>query len=86
MVITERKVLNSKSYQADAIAYPAAGGSATDILLDAMRATRQDAPAKDKGTQAALEWLAKTFPEVLRPPVCPEPLQPGPKCPSSASK
>jgi polyhydroxyalkanoate synthesis regulator phasin len=86
LVILSNSASDRDRTLAAAIAYPAAGGSATDILLDAMRATRQDAPAKDKGTQAALEWLAKTFPEVLRPPVCPEPLQPGPKCPSSASK
>jgi ribosomal protein S7 len=67
-----------------AIAYPAAAGSATEVLLDAIREGHSDAPAKEKGTTAALEWLAKTFPDVLRPPLCPEPLQPGLKCPSSA--
>ena len=65
-----------------AIAYPtAAAGSATEILLDAIRVRHPDAPAKERGTEAALEWLAKTFPDVLRPPVCPQPLQPGLKFP-----
>jgi ribosomal protein S7 len=73
---------------AAAIAYPAAGGSATDILFDAIRAAHPDAaPAKEKGKQVALEWLAKTFPEALHP-VCPPPLQRQPdlKCPPSASQ
>jgi len=69
-----------------AIAYPAAAGSATEVLLDAIRAGHPDAPAKDKGTEAALEWLAKTYPDLLRPPVCPKPLQLGLKCPLSASQ
>jgi hypothetical protein len=47
---------------------------------------RPDAPAKDKGTQAALEWLAGQFPDLLRPAACPEPPQPyelsGLKCPA----
>jgi len=59
-----------------AIAYRAAAGSATDVLLDAIRAGHPDAPAKEAGTEAALAWLAKTFPNVLRPPLCPPPLQP----------
>ena len=67
-----------------AIAYPTAGGSATEVLLDAIRAGHPDAPVKEKGTEAALEWLAKTFPDVLRPPLCPKPLQPGLECPPSA--
>jgi hypothetical protein len=46
------------------------------VLLDAIRAAHPDAPAKDKGTEAALAWLAEKFPDVLRPPVCPQPLQP----------
>ena len=65
-----------------AIAYPAAGGSATEFLLEAIRAGHPDAPAKEAGTEAALAWLATKFPDVLRPPVCPEPLEPGLKCPS----
>ena len=69
-----------------AIAYPTAAGSATEVLLDAIRAGHPDAPAKEAGTEAALEWLAKTFPDVLRPPLCPQPLQPDLKCPPSASQ
>jgi hypothetical protein len=64
-----------------AVTYPTAGGSATKILLDLLRTTHPEAPSKDNGTEAALKWLAKTFPEVLLPPVCPKPLQPGLECP-----
>jgi hypothetical protein len=64
-----------------AVAYPAAGGSATEILLDAIRARHPDAPAKEAGTKVALAWLAKTFPDARGPPVCPKPLQPRLECP-----
>jgi hypothetical protein len=64
-----------------AIAFPTAGGSATEVILDAIRAERSDAPAKEAGTEAALQWLAKTYPDVLRPPLCPQPLQSDMKCP-----
>jgi hypothetical protein len=71
---------------AAAVTYPAAGGAATEVLLDAIRAERSRAPAKDEGTQAALEWLAKQYPDLLEPPPCPEPPQPyglsGLTCPS----
>jgi hypothetical protein len=63
-----------------AVAYPTAAGPATEVLLDAIRAGHPDAPAKDQGTEAALEWLAKTYPDALHP-VCPQPLQPGLQCP-----
>ena len=53
-----------------AIAYPTTAGSATGILLEAIRAGHPDAPAKEKGTEVALEWLANTFPDVLSPPRC----------------
>jgi hypothetical protein len=66
-----------------AIAYPAAAGSATEILLDAIRAEHPDAPVKEAGTEPALAWLAKKFPILLRPPLCPKPLQPGLECPPS---
>ena len=57
---------------AAAVAYPAAAGKATNVLLDAGRSQRPDAPAKDKGARAALEWLARRYPEIS-PPVCPLP-------------
>ena len=69
-----------------AITYPAAAGSATEVLLNAIRVGHPDAPAKEEGTEAALAWLAKKFPDVLRPPLCPEPLQSSLKCPPSASE
>ena len=67
------------------IAYPASAGSATEILLGPIRAACPDSPAKEAGIEPALAWLAKTFPDVLHPPLCPEPLQTGPnlKCPSA---
>jgi hypothetical protein len=70
-----------------AIAYPTAAGPATEVLLDAIRADHHDAPAKQAGTKAALEWLAKTFPDVLRPPHCPKPLPADPdlECPPEAA-
>ena len=69
-----------------AIAYPAAAGSATEVLLDAIRAAHPEAPAQSEGTEAALRWLAKSYPDVLRPPVCLPPLQSDLKCPPSASQ
>jgi hypothetical protein len=66
-----------------AIAYPTAAGSATEVLLDALRAGHPDAPPRDKGTESALKWLTEKFPHVLTPPVCPPPVQSEPdlKCP-----
>ena len=72
---------------AAAVAYPAAAGAATDVLLDAIRAGHPDAPMKEAGTEPALVWLTKTFPNALSPPVCPPPLQDQTdlKCPPLAS-
>ena len=86
LVALSHPAANRDGMLVNAIAYPAAAGSATEVLLDAIRAGHPDAPAKEKGTEAALEWLAKTFPDVLRPPLCPQPLQPDLKCPPSASQ
>jgi TIR domain len=86
LVALSRPLANREVLLVNAIAYPAAGGPATEVLLDAIRGGHPDAPAKEKGTEAALEWVAKTFPEVLRPPRCPEPLQSDLKCPPSASQ
>ncbi|VFU10515.1 protein of unknown function [Methylocella tundrae] len=57
------------------IVYPFAAGPATDILLDAIRVRCPEAPPKETGTEAGLEWLTEKNPEALRPPTCPEPLQ-----------
>ena len=54
-----------------AIAYPVAAGTATEILLDAIRVQHPNAPAKEAGTEAALKWLAARYPEILGPPACP---------------
>jgi hypothetical protein len=71
-----------------AVAYPAVAGPATDVLLDAVHARDSDIPAKEAGTEARLIRLAKKYPEVLRPPVCPPPPQPtaisGLECPSAS--
>ena len=82
LVALSQRAADRNGMLVTAIAYPAAAGSATEILLDGIRAGRPDAPAKEAGTEAALAWLAKKFHDVLRPPRCPEPLQPGLKCPS----
>jgi hypothetical protein len=58
-----------------AIAYPAAAGPATEVLLEEIRAHHPEAPAKEAGTEAALAWLAAKYP-VLRLPACPPPPQP----------
>jgi hypothetical protein len=67
----------------NAIAYPAAAG-ATNVLLDAIRAGHPDVPAEQG---AALKWLAEKFPDALRQPLCPQPLQSGSglKCPSQVA-
>ena len=83
LVALSQRVPDRAGILVAAIAYPAAAGSATDVLLDAIRAGHSNAPAKEAGTEAALVWLAEKFPDVLRPPRCPEPLQPGLKCPQS---
>jgi hypothetical protein len=80
LVALAHPAFNRDRMLAAAIAYPTAAGSSTEVLLDAVRAEHLDAPAKEKGTEAALEWLAKTYPDVFRPPVCPPPLQAGLKC------
>ena len=85
LVALSRPVADRDGILATAIAYPAAAGSATEILLDAIRAGHPDAPAKEAGTEPALAWLAEEFPEVLHP-VCPEPLQADLKCPPSAGQ
>jgi TIR domain len=87
LVALTRSAANRDRMLVDAIAYPSsAAAAATDVLLDAIRAGHPDAPAKEAGTELALAWLAKNFPEILRPPVCPPPLQQQAdlNCPSSA--
>ena len=86
LVALTHRASNQDGKLAAAIAYPTAAGPATEVLLDAIRAGHSGAPVKEKGTDAALEWLTKKYPDVLRPPVCPQPLQPGLKCPPSASR
>jgi hypothetical protein len=61
---------------ATAIAYPAAAGRATEVLLGEIRARHPEAPAQEAGTEARLAWLAAKYPWVLRLPACPPPPQP----------
>jgi hypothetical protein len=58
-----------------AVGYPTAAGQATDILIEAIHGRRG----------ANLYWLAQRYPDVLRPPGCPQPPQSDPdlKCPSA---
>jgi energy-coupling factor transporter ATP-binding protein EcfA2 len=69
-----------------AVAYPAAAGSATEILLEAIRRENRDAPPKEAGTDSTLEWLAEKYPWLLDPPTRPDPPQSfdtlGVQCPS----
>ena len=81
LVALSHRAADQDGKLAAAIAYPTAAGPATEVLLDAIRAGHPDAPAKEAGTEAALEWLAKKYPDVLGPPLCPQPPQPGLKCP-----
>jgi hypothetical protein len=81
LVALSHQAANQGETLAGAIAYPTVAGPATEILLDALRAGHPAAPPKKAGTEAALEWLAKTYRDVLSPPLCPPPLQPGLKCP-----
>jgi hypothetical protein len=68
-----------------AIAYPAAAGAATEVLVDALRARHSDTPVKEAGMAANLAWIAEKYPSQVRRPICPTPPQPtslsGLKCP-----
>jgi hypothetical protein len=84
LVKLSRPAANREKMLVEAIAYPASAGSATEVLLHAIREGHPDAPAKEVGTEAALQWLAERYSDVLRPPVCPPPLQFGLECPPEA--
>lgn len=68
-----------------AIVYPTSAGSASEVVLEAIRARHSDAPAKEAGVAASLAWIAETYPDLVRRPICPPPPQPtslsGLKCP-----
>jgi hypothetical protein len=68
-----------------AILYPIAGGPATEVLLEAIRAKHPHAPQSQAGTAAGLAWIAKKYPDLVGHPICPPPPQPtslsGLKCP-----
>ena len=55
--------------------YPPAAGAATGVLLEALREVASDAPGKEKGLDATLDWLQRYYPAVDldSPPHCPDP-------------
>ena len=59
-----------------AILYPAAAGPATEVLLNALRARRPDAP-KEAGTATIMAWVAEKYPNEVRQPICPPLRRPG---------
>jgi hypothetical protein len=60
---------------AQALKYPMAGGSATGVLLDALRTADPAAPGGDAGLDANLDWLRQAYPALNldAAPACPEP-------------
>jgi hypothetical protein len=75
LIALSTSAANRDEMLATAIAYPAAAGPATEVLLEQIRAGHPEAPAKEAGTEAALAWLVAKYP-VLRSPACPPPPQP----------
>ena len=61
-----------------AIAYLVAAGSATEVLLDEIRAKHSNAPPKSSGLASALDWLVANakYQSALQTPLCPQPPQP----------
>ena len=51
-----------------ALLYPSAAGPATDVLLEAIRASHSDAPT-EVGTAASFEWIAKKYPDQVGVPI-----------------
>jgi hypothetical protein len=56
--------------------YPVAGGQATNVLLEALRAVIPAAPSAEAGLPANLRWIADTYPgiDLKSAPACPPPL------------
>jgi hypothetical protein len=71
-----------------AILYPPAAGPATEVLLNALRARRPDAPAKEAGTATIMAWIVEKYPNEVRRAICPPPPQPtsGLNCPREAPR
>ena len=63
------------SLLATTVVYPSTAGPATEVLMDAFRERNSDAPAKQAGTAAILEWIAQRYPKQVRHPICPTPPQ-----------
>ena len=66
--------------------YPTVTGQAAHHVLDALRVLNAQAPGGDAGLDASLRWLATTYPglRIDTAPVCPSPILPALKCPSTA--
>ena len=75
-LLPRAKVQNETRELILAIVYPTAAGSASDVLLEGIRARHSNAPAKEAGTAAGLAWIAETYPDLVRRPICPPPPQP----------
>ena len=84
LIKLSRSAANREEMLVERNRLPCRGRIADRDLARRIRAGHPDAPTKEAGTEAALDWLARTFPDILRPPLCPRPLQPGLKCPPSA--
>ena len=71
----------------EALKYPAAAGPATDILVAALRRAMPQAPGKEGGLHAILDWITKEFPDIdlQSAPRCPPPRERGLSCPAAGS-
>jgi hypothetical protein len=64
--------------------YPMAAGDATIVLLEGLKAIAPEAPGKEAGLDANLDWIARVYPliDLEAPPACPAPRWPGLGCPA----
>lgn len=71
----------------EVLKYSMTGGSATQVLLDALQGIDPNAPGKDAGIDANLKWVRRSYPALNldSAPVCPEPPpSQGLSCPKDA--
>jgi hypothetical protein len=59
----------------EVLKYPMAGGTGTEVLLDALQRADASSPGKDTGLEANLDWLRQAYPTISldAAPACPEP-------------
>jgi energy-coupling factor transporter ATP-binding protein EcfA2 len=64
--------------------YPTTTGDATSLILEALQASSKDAPGKDAGLGANLDWIARTYPDIdlTTAPACPAPVLASLTCPT----